>query len=280
VSLYEDITNRIIWELEQGTVPWVKPWKTRIPPNAVSQREYSGVNILLLWYTPFPESAWLTYRQARELGGYVKRGETATKIVYAATYAKKGVDEDTGEETEEKIPFLKWYHIFNIAQCDGLPERLYRQQEPVTNDSYAHVKDFIGKIGATIHHGGNKACFIPSLDCIRLPEPHDFESIEHYYATSLHEHGHWSGHTTRLNRDLSARFGNESYAAEELVAEMTVAFLCAHLEIPGKLRHTEYIASWLRVLEKDKKAIFTAARKATEAAEYLRSLNREDTDHE
>ena len=126
MSLYEEVTNRIIAELESGTVPWVKPWKTTMPYNAVSQKEYSGVNVLLLWNTAFTQSAWLTYRQAKELGGHVKQGEKATSIVYASKYTKKAVDE-SGEETEEEIPFLKWYSVFNIDQCDGLPGRLYQQ---------------------------------------------------------------------------------------------------------------------------------------------------------
>ncbi|MCI0558561.1 MAG: zincin-like metallopeptidase domain-containing protein [Nitrososphaera sp.] len=272
MSLYEEVTNRIIAELESGTVPWVKPWKTMMPYNAISQKEYSGVNVLLLWHTAFAQSAWLTYRQAKELGGHVKQGEKATSIVYASKYTKKAVDE-SGEETEEEIPFLKWYHVFNIDQCERLPERLYQRPVPITDTTYKQVESFITHIGASVKHGGTVACFVPSLDLVRLPNRTDFESIEHYYATSLHEHGHWTGHKSRLNRDLSHRFGESSYAAEELIAEMTAAFLCAHLGIPGKLRHAEYITSWLRVLKEDKKAIFTAARKATEAADHLRFVS-------
>jgi len=272
MSLYEEMTNRIIAELEKGTIPWIKPWKTMMPYNAVSQKEYTGVNILLLWNTAFTQAAWLTYKQAKKLGGHVKQGEKATGIVYASTFTKKTVGE-SGEETEQEIPFLKWYAVFNIDQCDRLPERLYHRSVPTTDATYKQVESLITHIGASIKHGGTKACFVPSLDLICLPDRNDFESIEHYYATSLHEHGHWSGHKSRLNRDLSTRFGDESYAAEELIAELTAAFLSAHLGIPGKLRHAEYIASWLRVLKQDKKAIFTAAHKATEAADHLRFVS-------
>lgn len=275
MSVYETVTNRIVEELEQGTVPWVKPWKTTLPYNAVSQRAYSGVNILLLWYTAYGQPAWLTFKQARGLGGYVKKEEKSTHIVYASTYTKKGVD-SSGGETEEEIPFLKWYSVFNIEQCEGLPERLYQKPVPTTDVNYEQVEHFIADICASIKHGGSVACFVPSLDLIRLPNAEDFEGPEHYFAVSLHEHGHWSGHPARLNRNLSTRFGDESYAAEELIAELTAAFLCAHLGVPGRLRHAEYLASWLRVLKKDTKAIFTAARKATEAAEYLRSFPREE----
>ena len=169
--------------------------------------------------------------------------------------------------------FLKWYHVFNIDQCDRLPGRLYQRPAPIEDTTHKQVENFITHIGASIKHGGTVACFVRSLDLICLPNRNDFESVEHYYATSLHEHGHWTGHASRLNRDLSTRFGDSSYAAEELIAELTAAFLCAHLGIPGKLRHAEYIASWLRVLRQDKKAIFTAARKATEAADHLRFVS-------
>lgn len=126
MSLYEEVTNRIIAELENGTIPWIKPWTTMIPYNAVSQREYTGMNILLLWNTAFTQSAWLTYKQAKDLAGHVKQGEKATSIVYASTFTKKTVGE-SGEETEQEIPFLKWYSVFNIDQCDRLPERLYHR---------------------------------------------------------------------------------------------------------------------------------------------------------
>jgi antirestriction protein ArdC len=131
---------------------------------------------------------------------------------------------------------------------------------------------FIEALGADVRHGGNKAAYAPALDCILLPHREQFESDAHYLATNLHEHGHWTGHTRRLDRDLSGRFGDEAYAAEELVAELTAAFLCAELAIPGQLRHPEYIGSWLKVLGHDNRAIFTAAGKATEAANYMRSI--------
>lgn len=278
MSVYDTVTNRIVEELERGTVPWVKPWKTTLPYNAVSEKAYSGVNILLLWSLPHAQPAWLTFKQARGFGGYVKKGEKATPIVYASTYKRKAVDA-SGEEAEEEIPFLKWYFVFNIEQCEGLPERLYRRPVLTIDETYEEVDRFIAHIGANVKYGSTVACFVPSLDLIRLPNAEDFEGPEHYFATSLHEHGHWSGHSSRLNRDLSGRFGEGAYAAEELIAEMTAAFLCAHLGVPGRLQHADYIGSWLRVLKKDKKAIFTAARKATEAAEYLRSFPREEVRH-
>ena len=281
-SIYETVTATILHELEQGTAPWVKPWTTGDPPdlphNLVSQRQYSGVNILLLWLASlaygFRSAGWLTFKQATKLGGHVKKGAKGTHIVYASTFTKKVADPGTDDEEEKKIPFLKGYVVFNLEQTEGLPQRLYRVTPPKPlADALASVEAFIAAIGATVRHGGNRAFYQPALDFVQLPDPGQFENAAHYYATNLHEHGHWTGHKSRLDRDLSGRFGEEAYAAEELVAELTAAFLCAHLGITGRLRHAEYIANWITLLSHDKKAIFTASAKATAAAEYLRAFS-------
>lgn len=280
-SLYETVTRTILDELSRGVAPWVKPWNAGVPPewpyNLVSQRHYTGVNILLLWLTAlehgFRSAGWLTYGQAAELGGHIKRGAKGAHIVYASTYRKTVVDPKTGEEKEQPRPFLKGYCVFNLEQTEGLPDRLYRVIAPKPLPQVIEAADaFLGRIGAKVHHGGNRAYYQPAGDFIQLPEPGAFESPSHYYGTSLHEHAHWSGHETRLNRDLTGRFGSEAYAAEELVAELTAAFLSAHLGLEGRLRHAEYIGSWITLLSDDKKAVFTAAAKATEAAEYLRAF--------
>lgn len=281
-SIYEAVTATILHELEQGTAPWVKPWTTGDPPdmphNLISQREYTGVNIMLLWLASleqgFRSAGWLTFKQATGLGGHVKKGAKGTHIVYASTFTKKVIDPKTEAEEEEKIPFLKGYVVFNLEQTEGLPERLYRVTPPQPlADALASVEAFIGAIGADIRHGGNRAYYQPALDFVQLPDPGQFESAAHYYATALHEHGHWTGHTSRLDRNLSSRFGEEAYAAEELVAELTAAFLCAHLGITGRLRHADYIGHWIKLLSHDKKAIFTASAKATAAANYLRAFS-------
>jgi antirestriction protein ArdC len=279
-SVYEEVTNQIISELEHGVAPWVKPWSgggnPELPYNGVSQRQYSGVNVLLLWNQTFAKgyqhASWLTFRQAKELGGFVRKGEKAVHIVYASSFTKHETDQDTGEDTERQIPFLKFYTVFNVEQVEKLPERLYSLPEQKSKaETNAGAETFIKALGAEVRHIGNHASYVPGVDYIFLPQPELFESIEHYYATSLHEHAHWSGHASRLNRDLSGRFGDQSYAAEELIAELTAAFLCAHLSIPGELRHAEYIGSWIKLFHDDKRAIFTAAAKATQAAEYLRT---------
>jgi antirestriction protein ArdC len=155
---------------------------------------------------------------------------------------------------------------------DGLtlPEEKPREEPEVR---YAHAQAFVDATGARINHGGDKACFIPSVDLIQMPHRASFSGEEHYHATLLHECVHWSGHEKRLNRYLKNRFGTEAYAAEELIAELGAAFLCAHLGIEGELRHAGYIQSWIKILRDDQRAIFTAASKASQAADYLRSFS-------
>lgn len=275
-SVYERVTATIVAELERGVAPWVKPWATggsaSLPYNATTQRRYSGVNVLLLWGETVTQGyrspAWLTFRQALALGGHVKKGEHATHIVYATSVTK--AEEGEGEERQRRVSFLKSYAVFNVEQTEGLPAHLYA---PLTHKPLAEAIDevevFLRNVGAAVRHGGERASYLPALDTIALPEPGTFESPAHYYATSLHEHAHWTGHDSRLARNLAGRFGTEAYAAEELVAELAAAFLCAVLSIPGTLRHAEYIHSWLALFAHDTRALFTAAARATEAAQFL-----------
>ena len=278
-SVYETVTNSIIEELKHNVVPWVRPWKSAsaFPYNAVSQRHYSGVNVLLLWATArereYTNPAWLTFKQAEELGGTVMKGEKAAAIVYAATLRKTETN-SAGEEIKKDLSFLKFYYVFNLQQTSGLPEHLYVIPEPKPlGQRLFHVEAFIRGIGAEVRHGGDKAYYSPLEDVIALPRMEDFDSLGHYYATSLHEHVHLSGHPTRLNRDFTGRFDSRSYAAEELVAELGAAFLCSFLQINAELRHASYISWWLELLENDTKAIFTAASHATKAADFLRSFS-------
>jgi antirestriction protein ArdC len=281
-NVYETVTTRIIAELEQGTAPWAKPWKgsgiADLPYNALTGRRYNGVNVLLLWDATltrgYHHASWLTFLQAKALGGQVKKGEHATAILFAGSSTKK---DEAGEE--EKHRFLRFHSIFNVEQVGGLPERFTSIQTPrPLDEALIEAEDFIAALGADVRHGGNMAAYSPALDCILLPHREQFESDAHYAATKLHEHGHWTGHKSRLDRDLTGRFGDQAYAGEELIAELTAAFLCAELAIPGQLRHPEYIGSWLKVLGKDTRAIFTAAGKATEAANYMRSIARPESD--
>ncbi len=278
-SLYETITRDILAELEQGVAPWVKPWTAQgggtmsLPYNAATHKRYRGVNVLILWHAAmrkgYRPNAWIGYHQAQELGGYVKKNEKSTSIVYGATFVPK---EERGkpEEEQQHVPFLKRRIVFNVEQTAGLPEEMCRIPEPKPlADAIAQVEAFLRAVGAQVRHGGDRAFYSPPSDFIALPEPNAFESAPHYYATSLHEHVHWTGHASRLDRDLSGRFGTASYAAEELVAELGAAYLCAQLAIPGQLRHAEYLGSWVKLLQDSQRAIFTAASRATDAAAYL-----------
>ncbi len=272
--LHEDITQKIIESLEKGVAPWVRPWQVKLPVNAISQNPYNGVNILLLWFMTgekgYQQHIWLTFNQAKDLGGTVKKGEKGTRIIYTSTAKKKRESE---AEDQQQYSFLKSYTVFNLEQTEGLPEHLFFQSKPIDqNNKNKELESFIQSLNATIKHGGEEAFYQPQLDFIQLPHQERFKTLPDYYATNLHEHAHWSGHKSRLNRDLSNRFGSEAYAAEELIAELAGAFLCAQFNLEGKLMHAEYIASWLMILKNDKQAIFTAASQATKITEYFNNL--------
>jgi antirestriction protein ArdC len=260
MSLHQEITQRIIDELEGGAAPWVKPWQTLLPFNAATGKRYRGVNVLLLWGARYRSPGWLTFRQAAQLGGQVRKGERASHIVYAANSMREG---DDGEA--KSFRFLKRYAVFNIDQVDGLPTEL------CASDIHQECRaaEFLKTSKAEVRHGGEEAFFLPAGDYIQLPYPERFDSIEHYYATSLHEHVHWTGHEARLAREFGKRFGDSAYAFEELVAELGAAFACAELGVTAKLRHSGYIASWVKLLGEHKQAIFSAAARATEACDFL-----------
>jgi antirestriction protein ArdC len=278
---YDAVTARIIEQLEAGCAPWVRPWVTTgvsdMPTNIVSERHYRGANVLNLWMTQtacaYPTAEWLTFKQSRELGGSVRKGEHGTPVFYASAFERS--DETSGEERVRSVRFLKVFTVFNVAQCDNLPERpTVAALSPM--ERIARADDFVRAIGADVRHGGDAAFFSPSTDSITLPLPEAFNAPELYYATNFHEHGHWSGAAHRLNRQFGKRFGDGAYAAEELVAELTSAFLCAELAIPGQLRHPEYIAHWVSILKGDTQAIWTASARASEAAVYLARLANAD----
>jgi antirestriction protein ArdC len=274
-DLYEKVTNQMIAELEKGAVPWVKPWKGGnggiMPINAATRRYYSGINILILWATreerAYPTTEWMTFKQAQEKGGCVRTGEKGTAVVFAKPHTF-----NEGQDDERKMFMHKIFWVFNLAQIDGLSKE--EVVEIVMPEDA--VSTFIEATGADIRIGGDMAGYIPSKDYITLPPPSVFKTMESYYATCFHELGHWSGAEKRLDRNLTTRFGTEAYAAEELVAELTSAFLCAELGVQGELRHAGYLANWLTLLRSDPKAIFTASSKASQAAHYLRSLASED----
>jgi antirestriction protein ArdC len=279
-DLYQSVTNAIVADLEKGVASWVKPWKTGnaggiMPVNAATRHSYNGVNIPILWHAQitrgYPTAQWMTYRQALPLDAHVKKDEHGTTVVFT----KKLTFKEKDSEEEKRISMLRTYTVFNVAQIDGLPEP--EPNPPGVGDEPDKKTDkameFIDATKADIRIGGDRACYIPSKDFIALPPEQAFNGREHYLATAIHETIHWSGAKNRLDRDLAGRFGTRAYAAEELIAELGAAFLCAHLGITGELRHAEYIANWVELLKEDNRAIFTASSKASQAADYLRAFS-------
>jgi len=279
MTLYQEVTDKIVRQLEGGDVPpWLKPWRTShangaglLPINTVTGRHYHGINIPILWGEAadkgYPSHAWLTFNQANEKGARVRKGEKATQVVFTKKLRIK--EEKTDEEKE--ISMLRGYFVFNVAQIEGLPVQASTEAHQVAPENAA--QRFIAAAGADIRHGGNEAAYIPSRDYIVMPPFGAFKTVEGYYATALHEAGHWTGAEKRLNRNLSGRFGTRAYAAEELIAELTAAFLCAHLGIEGELRHAGYLKTWAELLRHDNRAIFTAAARAQQAADFLRAFS-------
>ncbi|SAL82396.1 antirestriction protein-like protein [Caballeronia arvi] len=289
-DVYSRVTDKIIADLEQGVRPWVKPWKGGNADGRISLpvrhngAPYQGINILLLWgeqiEKSFQSNRWMTFKQAHALGANVRKGEHGTLVVYANKVTKTDTD-DQGDEIEREIPFMKGYTVFNVDQIENLAAEYRTDTEPVNSEPLELIEDaeaFFAKTGAVIRHGGDKAYYAPVQDIVQLPIPESFDTAQSYAATKAHEITHWTSHQTRLDRQLGKRFGDDAYAAEELIAEMGAAFLCAQLGLTPEVRedHAAYLDHWLKVLKADKKAIFTAASQAQKACEFLFSLQGED----
>jgi antirestriction protein ArdC len=280
-SLYAEVTGRVIAELEQGRLPWVQPWDgaacgCTMPANAASGRRYSGINVLILWAAVieggFASQRWLTYRQAQAAGGNVRKGEKGTTVCYADRFTPKREEERAQDEDREarSVAFLKRFTVFNVEQCEGLPEALTRSPElPAEADILPQVRSLIDASGADFRIGGGEAYYSPRADYVAVPPQAAFHEPVNWYRTALHELGHWTGHASRLDRNQRGTFGSADYAREELVAEMASAFACASLSIRPSVRHADYIGSWLAVLREDEKAIVRAASAASKAADYL-----------
>jgi Antirestriction protein len=282
-NLYDDITDKIIAELEEGRLPWVQPWGTAaaqaplaMPCNASTGRQYSGINVLILWgaviQQGYPTQHWLTFRQALSLGGNVRKGERGTTVVYADRFTpddEKRRARETGEDANS-IPFLKRFTVFNAAQCEGLPDDIAVEAPPPPPGLIEpRVEELIAATGIDFRIGGNRAFYVPALDYVQVPPPQAYFEPVNWHRTALHEMGHATGHASRLGRDFSGSFGTKKYAFEELIAEISSAFCCASLGIVPTLRHADYVGAWLEVLREDSRAIVRAASQASKAADWL-----------
>jgi antirestriction protein ArdC len=267
-DLYQDVTNRIVTELEQGVKPWTKPWKSTahaapmLPANLVTGRHYNGVNTLVLWLEAYdkgyPSHGWLTFQQAVQAGGNVRKGEKGIQVVFAKT-----VERETDGKLE-RFPAFKWYTVFNKAQVEGVGT-----DSPPPAPLKGKVNDIAKGSGVELSYGHRQACYIPSRDRIKMPYHTDFVSQDAFTRVLFHELSHATGHEKRLNRNLSTRFGDASYAMEELVAELSSAFLCARIGAEYANENAEYIATWVRKMKQDSKAIFTASSQAAKSADWL-----------
>ena len=284
-NLYDDITDKIIADLEEGRFPWVQPWGTAaakaplaMPRNAATARQYSGINVLILWGAViqhgYPTQHWLTFRQALSLGGNVRKGEHGTTVVYADRFTpedEKRRARETGEEAGS-IPFLKRFTVFNAAQCEGLPDNIAVEAPPPPPGMIEpQVEALIAATGIDFRIGGNRAYYAPAQDYVQVPPPQAYFEPINWHRTALHEIGHATGHETRLGRDFSGSFGTKKYAFEEMIAEISSAFCCASLGIVPTVRHADYVGSWLEVMREDSRAIVRAASQASKAADWILS---------
>lgn len=278
MDVYQMVTDRIISLIECGTVPWRKSWSagSGMPKNLVSKKEYRGVNIFLLSAMPFSSPYWLTYKQATDLGGYVKRGEKSTPVIFWKMLDKHDHNQDDNNKATGKIPLLKHYNLFSVEQCEAIQVPNDENEVVYTIESIGKADQIIAgyKECPSIHYGGNRAFYRPSEDRVQMPYKHTFERSEDFYQVLLHELSHSTGASHRLARkEVMERneFGSEDYSAEEICAELCASMLCGVAGISNETieMSASYINGWLSVLRQDKKAIVVAAARAQAAADYI-----------
>lgn len=280
-KVYDVINSRIMELLQQGTVPWRKGWHaaSNYPKNLVSKREYRGINIFLLGCQQYSSPYWLTFKQCQDKGGHVCKGEKSTPVIFWKWIDRKDADEANQEETNGKVPLLRYYNVFNIEQVEGItsppsPEAITNPFTPIERADQIIAGM---PLRPEIKHGGNQPAYSPMLDYVKMPEPSTFQSSEEYYSTAFHELTHSTGHSSRVGRKgilEPSYFGSHEYSKEELIAEMGAAFLCGHAGIEQRTieNSAAYIAGWLKALKNDKKLLVMAAAQAQHASDYI--LNR------
>ncbi|MBB5712377.1 ArdC family protein [Sphingomonas xinjiangensis] len=280
-----EVTRLMVRKLEQGVVPWQRPWALTGEGGRPLRHEgtpYTGINCPWLWAMAdahgYRSRYWMTARQAQELGGCVRSGATPTISIYASTFRKAGTSPLTGEATSRMIRFLRSYLVYNADEIDGLPPWYYPRDIAPTpqliSERQEAISAFFDPIPAEVRHGGDRAYYAIFPDRIQMPKPETFRTIDAYWGCRAHETAHWSGGPTRLDRTFGKRLGDKAYAVEELVAELSSAMVCAELGLPTELHenHASYIGHWIDVLKADKSAIFLASSKAEQAVTFLRNF--------
>jgi antirestriction protein ArdC len=279
-DVYTRVTDQIVTAIEQGVGNWRMPWHTSgkfafSPINVASKKPYRGINTICLWAAAqakgYERGEWATYQQWQERGAQVRKGEKAATVVFwkFANSAAESQDDGDTPASGSRLLFTRGYSVFNAAQVDGYDPPA--DTEALMPERIARADAFFSAIAADLRHGGNQAFYSPSTDHIQMPPFPAFREGIGYYSVLAHEHTHWTANAARCNRELGKRFGDNAYAAEELIAELGAAFTCAHLGLSTEPRadHAQYLASWLKVLKADKRAIFTAASKAQHATDWM-----------
>lgn len=281
VDIYKRITARIIEQLERGSIPWRKPWsggEAGHPRNLASGHHYRGVNVFLLGTANHQSHYWLTFKQALALGGHVRKGERSTPVIYWRWLERE--DPEHGEIV--KVPLLRQYNVFNIAQCELPPDKVPENAATPENDfEPIDACERLAKAmpnAPTLIHGGGVASYRPASDSVQMPNPQRFSERAEYYSTLFHELTHSTGHASRLNRPGitgEIRFGSRDYSKEELIAEMGAAYLCGHCGIDNAVieNSSAYIAGWLQRLRGDSRLVIHAAAAAQKAADFIRGTN-------
>lgn len=271
-DVYTSVTERIIEALENGTVPWKKPWRTRGGPvNVKNGRAYRGINVFLLALAGYDDPRWGTYKAIASCGGQVRKGEKGTRVILWKPVKPKSEEDEDGEKKGGYL-LLRDYVVFNAEQADGLPEFEFEEIDFDPNERAQEIIDgyVVEGDGPPLHHRGDSAAYNPMTDTVRVPLQGDFDDADSYYATVFHELVHSTGHESRLKRIESVNFGDDPYAREELVAEMGAAMLNGLSGIETREENTAaYLANWLRSLRDDKRLVIVAAAQAQKAADWI-----------
>jgi len=277
-KVYEIVTDQIVKQLETGNVPWHKPWKSaynvRMPHNLISKKGYKGINVWLLAFAPYDSPYFLTFKQCKDLGGSVKKGEKGFLVVFWKTYDKEVVLD--GESETQKRYILRYYKVFNTEQCEGLDEKMVKFKNNIDAIDFNPIEkceEIVENMPnrPTIKHESQRAFYNHENDFVNLPKQDSFESEEEYYSTAFHELGHSTGHKSRLGRKEANLMESHAYSKEELVAELTSAFLCGASGIENKTidNSAAYIKNWSKALKDNVKMVVEASQKAQKAADYI-----------